>query len=326
MKARMLIPISVVALLVLLSSLTFGQATASVTWNLIVPDSLNVSSVVGNVSGQPASGTKTATDSFVVRSYSGSTGGTSVNQPGPLGFYCRWNPGTGVSWGPETAQVAAHYVQFVAAPATGNSFSVDSVSFWSCGGGTGTMRAFAYYSKDPAFASPTRLTPAGGTAGDTIVLLNSGTAGNDRRYAFKVGVTVNNAESFYLRFYPWYTGAASTSKYFYTQQVIIKGSTAPQTGVESRNGTLPTDFALKQNFPNPFNPSTVIGYDLPKSSHVTVTVYDILGYQIRTLVNGVQSAGYHDVVFSAQNLASGMYFYKIQAGTFTQTKKMVLLK
>lgn len=324
MKVRVLIPVTVLALLVLIpSTLTFGQTTASVTWNLIPPDSLKVSAAVGNVSGQTVySGFIAGTDSFVVRSYSGTVGGNN----GPLGAYCRWNPGNGVSWGPETTQVANHYVQFVAAPTGGATFTVDSVAFWSAGGGTGNMRAFAYYSKDATFASPTRLTPAGAANGDTIVLLNSGTAGNDRRYAFKVGTTVSSSQSFYVRFYPWYNGAASTSKYFYTQQMVIKGSTTGGTGVQTTDPQLPGEFALGQNYPNPFNPSTVINYELPKSSVVKITVFDILGNEIQQLLNRAESAGYHSVTFSAQNLASGMYFYRLQAGNFTQTRKMILLK
>ena len=322
MKVRVMFSILVLALLVVVpSSVTLGQA-ASVTWNLIPTDSLNTSTIVGNVTGQPASGVVTVADSFVVRSYGGTVGGAA----GPLGNYCRWNPGAGVSWGPETAMVATHYVQFVAAPATGNKFTIDSVAFWTAGGGTGSMRMFAFYSKDPTFATKTRLTPTGGTTGDTVMLLNSGTLGNDRRYAFAVGATINNAENFYLRIYPWYTGAASTSKYFYTQAMVIKGSTTSSTGVDRGENGLPSQYALDQNFPNPFNPSTVIGYEMPKSSSVNITVYDILGNEVRQLVNGVQSAGYHSVTFNSQNLASGMYFYKIQTGTFTQTKKMILLK
>ncbi len=99
------------------------------------------------------------------------------------------------------------------------------------------------------------------------------------------------------------------------------------TAVESRNsGSTAFTFSLNQNYPNPFNPSTVIGYQLAKSSSVKVTIYDILGNEVVQLVNGVQSAGYHSVTFNARNLASGMYFYKIQASNFIQTKKMVLLK
>lgn len=85
-------------------------------------------------------------------------------------------------------------------------------------------------------------------------------------------------------------------------------------------------FDLAQNYPNPFNPSTNIRYSLAERSNVTIKVYDILGNEVATLVNQVKEAGNHNVVFNAANLASGMYIYTINAGNFTATKKMMLLK
>ena len=89
---------------------------------------------------------------------------------------------------------------------------------------------------------------------------------------------------------------------------------------------VPKKYTLYQNYPNPFNPSTTIKYDLPQSSEVNLTVYNILGEKVRTLVNGMEGAGYHSVEFDASNLASGTYIYRLQAQNFIQTKKMLLLK
>jgi hypothetical protein len=89
---------------------------------------------------------------------------------------------------------------------------------------------------------------------------------------------------------------------------------------------LPRDFALQQNYPNPFNPSTVIVYELPTVSDVVLTVYDMLGREIATLVRQRQAAGRYRATFNAQNLSSGVYLYRLQAGSFVQTKKMMLLK
>lgn len=85
-------------------------------------------------------------------------------------------------------------------------------------------------------------------------------------------------------------------------------------------------FELAQNYPNPFNPSTNIKYSIAERSNVTIKVYDMLGSEVATLVNQVQDAGVHNVVFNASSLASGMYVYTITAGNFTATKKMMLLK
>ena len=83
---------------------------------------------------------------------------------------------------------------------------------------------------------------------------------------------------------------------------------------------------LYQNYPNPFNPSTTIRYGLPSRSHVTLTVFNTLGQQVATLVQGEQEAGYHEVQFDASSLASGVYLYRLQAGDFVHTNRLLLLK
>jgi hypothetical protein len=114
-------------------------------------------------------------------------------------------------------------------------------------------------------------------------------------------------------------------------QVLPLGATVSiPTGVKDKPSTLPTKFALSQNYPNPFNPSTVISWQLAVGSKVKLKIYDILGNEVTTLVNEFQNAGVHFVSFSTQlahkQLASGIYFYQLQAGDFTATKKMMLLK
>jgi hypothetical protein len=89
---------------------------------------------------------------------------------------------------------------------------------------------------------------------------------------------------------------------------------------------MPKSFALKQNYPNPFNPTTVIDYELPSASKVRVELYDVLGRKVMELFSGEKPAGYHQVQMNGLNLASGVYFYRLQAGTFVQTKKMLLVK
>ncbi len=97
------------------------------------------------------------------------------------------------------------------------------------------------------------------------------------------------------------------------------------TGIEARNHQ-PTTFTLNQNYPNPFNPSTIISYYIPSGSHVTLTVYDILGRKVMTLVNEKQNPGGYEVTFNASDVASGVYFYRLQAGSFSQTRKLMVVK
>ncbi len=85
-------------------------------------------------------------------------------------------------------------------------------------------------------------------------------------------------------------------------------------------------FQLYQNYPNPFNPSTKINYSIPWTSLVILKVYDILGKEVATLINEEKSVGNYKVEFNASNLSSGIYFYRMQAGSFVSTKKFILLR
>ncbi len=94
---------------------------------------------------------------------------------------------------------------------------------------------------------------------------------------------------------------------------------------------IPKEFALHDNYPNPFNPVTTINYDLPKEGNVRLIIYDIMGREIAVLNNGFMPAGYHSVKWNARNqfgveVSAGIYFYQIQAGQFSKTQKMILLK
>jgi hypothetical protein len=112
-------------------------------------------------------------------------------------------------------------------------------------------------------------------------------------------------------------------------QVTLQANTIVSPGNLSAvndNSTIPQKSALEQNYPNPFNPSTIINFSLTKSGQVTLSVYDLLGRQVSELVNDRREAGVHEVTFDGSNLASGMYFYRLQAGDFVATKLLLLLK
>ena len=113
----------------------------------------------------------------------------------------------------------------------------------------------------------------------------------------------------------------SRSVYSYFPEVIWN-----VTSVNKAKNNLPTEYALVQNYPNPFNPSTTIEYAIPERSNVTIKVFDILGREVAILVNEEKKAGNYKIDFNASNLTSGIYFYKIEAGKFKETKKLILLK
>ena len=98
------------------------------------------------------------------------------------------------------------------------------------------------------------------------------------------------------------------------------------TGTEGNNSEIPTVFKLYNNYPNPFNPSTSIKYDVPRNTFVNLSVYDILGKLVTNLVSQDMTAGRYDAVWDAKNYASGTYIYRLEAGEFTDVKKMILVK
>ena len=129
----------------------------------------------------------------------------------------------------------------------------------------------------------------------------------------------------------------------YTGQLVIESNDSDEgtlvltlvgysyvLGVDESN-QLPFSYALHQNYPNPFNPVTTLRYDLPENSLVNIIIYDMLGRQVKTLINQTQDAGYRSIIWDATNdygkpVSAGMYLYQIHAGEYISTKKMVLLK
>ena len=110
----------------------------------------------------------------------------------------------------------------------------------------------------------------------------------------------------------------------------ILGANLKKDGTEEDESAIPVnipnEYGLDQNYPNPFNPSTTINYQLPQNGFVNISVYDILGNLVTTLVNEETNAGYHSITWNAQGFSSGIYFYTIRTGSFLATKKLVLLK
>jgi hypothetical protein len=98
------------------------------------------------------------------------------------------------------------------------------------------------------------------------------------------------------------------------------------TGIVNELSLSPSSFVLHQNYPNPFNPSTTISFRIPSRSFVSLKVFDLIGRMVSTLINEDQNIGTHFVTFNGTNLPSGIYFYRLHAGSFLETQKLVLMK
>ena len=161
------------------------------------------------------------------------------------------------------------------------------------------------------------------------------TTGNHTRITWSDGKTQFNAGATAVKVHVGDVFASVTGILGYTHSNYklcprdsndITGYVDVTTGVKGEKNSIPTVYKLNQNYPNPFNPSTIISYDLPKSGAVTIKIYNILGQQVRTLVNETQNAGTHQVAFNASSLSSGVYFYSLSVQNFTSVKKMMLIK
>ncbi len=190
---------------------------------------------------------------------------------------------------------------------------------------------------------PVELTSFSGENSGNSVLLNWQTATELNNYGFeierkseriswnKIGFVEGNGTSNSPKEYSFTDKVSQSGKYSYRlKQIDINGSYKYSNVVEV-NINVPEKFELKQNYPNPFNPTTTIEYSIPtvgakNFSPVQLKIYDVLGREITTLVNKRQSPGNYSVKFNASNLPSGTYFYRIHAGSFTDVKKMILLK
>ncbi|MEW6194312.1 MAG: LamG-like jellyroll fold domain-containing protein [Bacteroidota bacterium] len=145
----------------------------------------------------------------------------------------------------------------------------------------------------------------------------------DKNVYFKgsiIGKDIHVDQKSVLNYHDTNTGILAKVTSDFTSENFLDESVAVE------NESLPENFSLKQNYPNPFNPATTISFQLPESGFVTLKVYDILGNEIKTLINNDLGAGYYNVDFDGSNLASGIYIYRLTAGKFTHSNKMILSK
>ena len=142
----------------------------------------------------------------------------------------------------------------------------------------------------------------------------------------KIGFVEGNGTTNSPKSYNFVDVSAQGKVAYRLKQIDRDGKFEYSNVVEIASANVVTKYSLMQNHPNPFNPSTVISYQLPLDGYVTLKVYDMIGKEVATLVNGMQEAGEHTTSFNASHLPSGLYFYSLQSKNFNATKKMLLVK
>jgi hypothetical protein len=314
MMQRLLLLVAVVALLIgVPTAVLFAQTADSTVWYLssaTVKNATNSTNVVGDSNSiGPAVG-------WQIASYNAN--GQRCNLAGPGGN--NW-PAS------ETDTAAGRYIQFDASAIAGRSFTVKRIFFnYGGAGSTSAVKGKAFYSTDN-WSTKTLLNT------DSAFIYPNSTV---TPYSKAINVAVPKGAKFSLRIYPYWvlSSAGSNSKYSVLDTVVIAGTTALATAVERTQNGVPDRFELQQNYPNPFNPTTAISYQLSATSYVTLKVFDVLGREIATLVDGQLHAGSYQATFDASRLSSGVYLYQLRAGdastgsaqSFVQTRKMALMK
>ncbi len=185
--------------------------------------------------------------------------------------------------------------------------------------------------------TPVELTTFAAYVKNGFIELNWQTATEVNNYGFEIERSQNNTWQ-KIAFIQGHGNSNSPKEYSFTdkpnggsnfkyrlKQIDTDGKYEYSPEVEV-NINVPTDFSVKQNFPNPFNPTTKIEFAIPTDNHVQIKVFNVLGMELATLLNEHRQAGTHSVEFDASNLSSGIYFYKIVSGEYSEMRKMILLR
>ena len=201
----------------------------------------------------------------------------------------------------------------------GGDFRGQGIILKSTDGGSNWIKQYSSEGFEGiSFADANTGTIVGGKYGNESIILRTTNAGNDWIEQSSGTINYLRGVSFSDDLNGWVVGDDGT---------ILHTTNGGVSFVdEEQIDAIPTEFSLSNNFPNPFNPSTKIKYSIPQSSKVVIKVFDILGNEIETLVNEDKPGGTYEVTWYAENLPSGVYFYQLKAGTYVQTRKMLLLK
>ena len=194
----------------------------------------------------------------------------------------------------------------------------------------GTRDSGVYYSAD--YGISWNKTSLSGKSVNTIIVSGNNIFAGTSIYG--VYLSTNNGSSWIIKNQGFENGSpliktsliANSYIFLGTNESVWRRLYSETVGIINISSDIPTKYSLSQNFPNPFNPSTNIRYEITNNIFVILKVYDLLGNEIATLVNESQKAGVYEVQFSNEQISSGIYFYRIQAGNFSETKKMIYLK
>lgn len=140
------------------------------------------------------------------------------------------------------------------------------------------------------------------------------------------GISAGSEVSVHSTFGQSFAGMSQNDSYIVGAGFWYAVQSSPVTSVERIDDMIPHRFRLDQNYPNPFNPSTTIKFAIPEQKHVILVVYDLMGREVATLIDEQLAPGEYTAVFDAGGIASGMYLYRIQAGSHITTRRMILLK
>lgn len=185
---------------------------------------------------------------------------------------------------------------------------------------------------------PVELTSFAATVSGSSINLNWTTATELNNSGFDIERKSNNTEWTKIAFVPGFGTTSEVKSYSFNDNNLVVGKYSYRLKQVDFDGTFEysnvvegeiiavNKFELSQNYPNPFNPSTSIKFNLPVASNVKLSVFNLLGQEVKTLVNGFKTAGSHTITFDASGLSSGIYIYKIEANNFAQTRKMTLIK
>jgi len=218
-------------------------------------------------------------------------------------------------------------------PTSNSLFASAAVNgdLWLAGNGGAIIKGYS----NPSV--PVELTSFTASVSKTKVVLNWKTATEKNNSGFEVERKLGNADWQKIGFVYGNGTSSEVKNYTYTDNLVAQNAsyrlkqidfdgTYTYSATVAVNSSVPNKFALQQNYPNPFNPATTISFQVGKSSKVTLKIYNVLGSEVATLVDEVKEAGSYTVQFDAARLASGVYYYTLKSGSFSDTKKMLLLK